>query len=542
VISPGVPDTGERGFGPASRVLPQSAAGVVELIAIGLACFVAQWIAVTLWVPPARLSTVWIPGGLMLAIALLTEPRRWPAVIPAGAVGSTLLFLVLRLASLPAAILLGVTAGLQAAAVAALLRRTLRAPLALATRAEFLVFLGIAVIGGALLASTMLLGAVWASSLRPPTFMIWRTFVLSVMLGYLTMTPTVVLLARSSGLVRQASARRRLEAVALALLLVLASGLVFSHQPDRQVIWTGFAMTLPPLLLWAAMRFGALGASSALLLVAVVSTASTLRGMGPFARHSPGDNTLSLQLFVLGIGVPLLGLAVVLSEERRAREALQSSHARLQELNRRLIAARDEEASRISRELHDDVGQRLALLSIGLGRLRQSNAAAAQAHDLEKLTEQTGALARSLRQISHELHPAALEHAGLASALELKCEEVRGATGLDVRVQTSEADTADLPRDVALCLYRVAQEALNNVIRHAGAHRVDLTLRREGGLLKLEVSDDGRGIAPERRGERAGLGLRSATERVHACGGELIVESAPGAGTALRVTVPLGRT
>ena len=522
-------------------LLPKSAAAVAELIGIGLACFVAQWSAVLLWVPPARLSTVWIPGGLLLAIVLLTEPRRWPAVITPAVTGITLLFLVLRLLSPSAAIAVGVMSALQAATIASLLRRAHREPLTLATRVEFLTYLGVVVIGGALLASTIVLGLAWGFRIRPPTFMIWRTFALSVALGYLTVTPTVVLLSRRSGDLWRAAPRRRLEAAGLALLLALASALVFSGALERLVIWTTFAMLLLPLLLWAALRFGTLGASAALLVVSVVSTASTSRGMGPFAGQSPGDNTLSLQLFILGIGVPLLGLAVVVSEERRAREALQSSHAHLRELNRKLIAARDEEASRIARELHDDVGQRLALVSIGLGKLRQSaTAAPGSTSDLVKLSEQTSALARSLRQISHELHPAALEHAGLASALELKCEEVREATRLEVRL-VSDGDTSDLPHDVSLCLYRVTQEAMSNVIRHAGARRVDLVLRHEGQDLVLQVSDDGRGIGPDGRGEGTGMGLRFAAERVSAVGGMLSVESTRGIGTTVRVVVPLGK-
>jgi two-component system sensor histidine kinase UhpB len=508
------------------------------LLGAGLSCFLAQWAAVALWVPPANVSTVWIPGGLLLAIVLLTEPRRWPGVIAAGVAGITLLFLSLRLLSASAAAVLGLLDVIQVVAVATALRAAIRPPLTLASRREFLTYLGIAVIGGTVLASTMLLLAVGGLGLRSATFAFWRTFALAVVLGYLTVTPTVVLLARELPLLRGASARRRVEAGSLALLLALASGLVFTGEVDRLAMWAVFAMMFPPLLLWSALRFGTLGASSALLLVSVVSTASTSRGMGPFAGQSPGDNTLSLQLFILGIGLPLLGLAVVLSEERRAREALRSSHAQTRELNRRLIAAREEEGSRIARELHDDVGQRLALVSIGLGRLRQQSPSVSDpVAAIVKLQEQTSALAHSLRQISHQLHPVALEHAGLDSALELSCEEIRRATSLEVKL-VKLGDTSGIPGDVALCLYRVTQEALNNVIRHSGARHVEVMLRREEARLVLQVSDDGHGIdASPAQGTR--LGLHSAAERVASVGGLLTVESTPGAGTTLRVAIPL---
>jgi signal transduction histidine kinase len=152
-----------------------------------------------------------------------------------------------------------------------------------------------------------------------------------------------------------------------------------------------------------------------------------------------------------------------------------------------------------------------------------------------QLQRLTSAIAATLRQISHRLHPAALEHAGLTSALLLKCEEVRDATGLDVRL-VNHGDTSDIPADVALCLFRVAQEALSNVVRHSTARVVDLSLRREGAGLLLQVTDGLPAGALERG---TGLGLRSAAERVSSVDGTLTVESLPGSGTTVRVTVPL---
>jgi signal transduction histidine kinase len=509
-------------------------------VGAGLACFMAQWVAVTLGVPPAQLPAVWIPGGVMLAVALLTEPWRWPAMLTAAATGSTLLFLTFRLVRPNSAILLGLLAAFQTVAVAASARAVLRRPPALATLREFLEYLVVVVVGGAVLASTPLLAGTRDMGFRPATLLDWRTFALSAVLGYLTVTPTVVLMVRQAETLRRAAARRLLEAGLLALLLVLGAGLCFWTAMSRQATWTGFAMTVPPLLLWSAVRFGTLGASASLLLVSVISTFGTSRGLGPFHTLSAADNTLSLQLFVLGTGVPLLGLAVLLGEQKRAAAALQSSHLRLSELSRELIAAREEEATRIARELHDDVGQRLALVSIGLSRLRQARAdpGPGPVPDIVQLQEQTSAIARSLRQVSHQLYPVALEHVGLTSALELKCEEVRQATALDVRL-ASHGDTSAIPRDVALCLFRVAQEAVNNVIRHSRARSIDLALRREGTALLLQVTDDGRGFPAGARDQATGLGLRSATERVRAVGGTLAVESAPGAGTTVRVAVPL---
>ncbi len=543
---PSLSDTAEPSIQREHWLPPWSVyAGMAVLAGAGLASFAAQWVSVMLWVPPERLSAIWIPGGVMLAIALLTEPRRWPAVIGAAAAGSSLLFAALDVLPLPAAMLLGLLAGVQTVAVATMLRGALHGPLALDTLQEFLVYCGTIVLG-AFLASTLFLFGAWSTGFRPATFLFWRTFALSVLLAYLSVTPTIVLIAGKRDPLRRGAPGGRIEAGLLGLLLALACGLVFSSQINRSLTWTGFAMTLPPLLLWAAVRCGTLGASAALLLVSVISTFSASHGLGPFAEESAGENLLSLQLFILGTGVPLLGLAVVLSEQRRTQSALEDSHARLRGLNRELLTAREAEGTRIARELHDDVGQRLALVSIGLGRLRQQVGAQTDAHarlgtvaDILRLQEQASSIGRTLREISHQLHPAALEQVGLSAALRLQCEEVREATGLAVHM-VNHGDTATVPADAALCVYRVAQEALTNVIRHSGANRVDLLLRRDDHRLVLEVTDDGCGVTPGPGVAAHGLGLRSAAERADAVGGALTLESSPGAGTTVRMTVPFG--
>jgi signal transduction histidine kinase len=505
----------------------------------GLACFAAQWAAAMLWVDEVQISSVWIPGGVMLALAVLTEPRWWPAVLTAAGAGTGLLFLTLDLVRPAGAVLLGLAGAIQTAALAGVLRSVLRRPFALATLPEFLTYL-IVVAGGSVVASLLFLAA-GGVALGPVAFPVWPAFTLSVLAGYLMVTPVVVLLVRDGHRLRRSGARGRLEAGILGLLLTLAAGTVFTGGLSRSAAWTACAMTIPPLLLWSAMRFGALGASASLLLVTVIATLSINRGLGPFAITSLSRSTLSLQLVILGTGLPLLALAVIVGERNRATAALQPSHLRLRSLTRELIAAREKEATRIARELHDDVGQRLALLSIGLSRLRQAAAqSAGTSQEIVRLQEQTSSIARALRDISHDLYPAALAHVGLSSALQLKCEEVHQATGMDLHL-VDQGDTSALPLDISLCLYRVAQEALNNVTRHSGANSANLSLRRQGAELMLQVSDQGRGFTLGSPAQATGLGLHSAAERIGSFGGTLTVESAPGAGTTLSATVPLWR-
>ena len=537
---PGPLHTAETASGPVVRFLPGSGrAGVAVMFGTALAVFLAQVVAIMTWVPPVQVSTVWLPGGVMLAVALLTEPRRWPAVMTAAATPIPLLFLGARMGSVHEAVVFGLLYCIQAVAVAAALRALLGRPPALGTVRAFVTYLAVAVVGGSLLASGLFVGVNRGLGYTP-TFALWRTFALAAALSYLTMTPTVVQLVAGAEDIRRALRRRWVEAGILALLLLLANGLVFSGIVNPALTWAGLAVTLSPLLLWSTTRFGTLGASASLLLVAVIATFSTARGLGPFASQSPADNTLAVQLFILGTGVPLLGLGIVISQQRRTSAALQSSHTALERLSGQLIAAREEEATRIARELHDDVGQRLALVSIGLSRLRQASAETAPGRlpDIVRLQEQMGSVAHTLRQISHQLHPSGLEQIGLAGSLELMCEEVRRATGLELRVANNH-DTSAIPLDVAMCLYRVAQEALSNVVRHSQAHSVDVSLRREGADLVLQLTDDGQGMGASGQGPGTGLGLRSAAERVRLVGGALAVRSAPGQGTTVCVAVPV---
>ena len=474
--------------------------------------------------------------------AVLLAPiryRRW--VIAAGGAGVALALLATGEVTPLSGTVLGGATCLVIGMVSWTLGRVLDDRLTLGSLKELVRYLGVAVVGGTFAASTVFVAAAWGLGFRAPTFEVWRTFALAALLGYLTVTPTVVLLAQVATHIGQGTRLRRLEAGLLGLLLVVLSSFVFTDTTSRTLAWPAFAIAFPPLLVWAALRFQVLGAAGSLLVVTVISTLSTVQGHGPFTSSTSAANTLSLQLFILGTGLPLLTLAVVLGEQRRTLAMVESTQVQLRDFNRALITAREEEATRIARELHDDVGQRLAVVSIGLSRLRAavSDAAPGGTGQITRLQEQLGSVARSLRELSHQLHPGALEHVGLAAALQMKCEEVRQVTGLVVQMRSGELPL--IRQDVALCLYRVAQEALTNVVRHSGARSVEVVLASEHSVMRLEISDDGRGFNPGAPNHR-GLGLHSLTERVRLLGGRLTVQGWPGRGTVLRATIPLRET
>jgi len=257
---------------------------------------------------------------------------------------------------------------------------------------------------------------------------------------------------------------------------------------------------------------------------------------------------LATVLLIAAQGAIIGGLLVQRRNRRRVEVALRDSEGKarasyqeVRELAGRLITAREEERARIARDLHDDIGQRVASLAIGLSRAQRQipEASNATRQTLSVLERQTTQLSGDLRHLSHELHPSALEHLGLLDALRERCDDFTQQNDVAVRLDVSEA-WRDVSDALALCLYRVAQEALRNVATHAGARHVTVALDRVDGRLTMKVSDDGRGFDPEATTRRSGLGLVSLAERVRMLGGELAVTAAPGAGTRLAVSLPVG--
>jgi len=209
----------------------------------------------------------------------------------------------------------------------------------------------------------------------------------------------------------------------------------------------------------------------------------------------------------------------------------------LRDLSRRLIRAQEEERALLARELHDDLTQRVAVLAIEVGRAELAAPEASQAQAMRSVREGLVRLSEDIHSLAYQLHPSVLEELGLADALRAECERVGRQRRLDLSLEL-EPLPAFVGRDAALCLFRVAQEALNNVTRHAGARAASVTLRQmEGGLL-LAVRDDGVGFDPASPGTGRSLGLASMRERVRLVNGTLDIESAPGRGTEIIAWVP----
>jgi two-component system NarL family sensor kinase len=221
-----------------------------------------------------------------------------------------------------------------------------------------------------------------------------------------------------------------------------------------------------------------------------------------------------------------------ITERRRSEEKLQA-------LRNRLTRTQEEERSRIARDLHDDIGQRLALLTIDLEQMKLASeqAGSALAKELEALVRTAGEITSDVHNVSRRLHPSQVELLGLSPALNNFCKEFASRNSMRIQF-TSACLTCKLPEDASLCLFRVAQEAIRNVHKHSGCREALVELDEVSGSLRLRISDRGSGFDPTSPEASQGLGLLSMEERLRSMGGELFVHSRPGGGTCIEASIP----
>jgi signal transduction histidine kinase len=238
-----------------------------------------------------------------------------------------------------------------------------------------------------------------------------------------------------------------------------------------------------------------------------------------------------------GVGlclVPILIVAVLAERARRRR-----AEGELRRLAGRLIEAQEAERRRVARELHDDLSQGLALLSIDLDLLarRPPASPAGVVEQARDLSTRLRELSSAVHDLSHQLHPSKLEQIGLVAAVRGLCRELSQHHDLNVTFDHHDVPTA-IPVGTALCLYRIAQEGLRNVVRHGRTDRASVELTGTPTGLRLVVSDDGAGFDVAAVLRNGGLGLVSMRERLHLAGGELTIDARVGGGTRIEARVP----
>jgi len=212
----------------------------------------------------------------------------------------------------------------------------------------------------------------------------------------------------------------------------------------------------------------------------------------------------------------------------------------LKQLTGKLLQAQEEERRRLARELHDGLNQQLAMLAVELGVLaRQVPDNQSRLRDqILSLRSRTEGLSNDVRSMTHHLHPATLEHLGLVSALRSYCVEFSRCQPVQVCF-AARGDVGKVPADVALSLYRIAQEALRNIAKHASTLEAWVSIARKGHNLNLLILDEGCGFLPSRIQDGSGLGLISMKERAQLIHGAVSVKSAPGRGTRIEINLPI---
>lgn len=629
---------------------------VILVCFVATLSYVAARIGGTLIIRPETVWPLW-PNCVLLVFVLLLVPRRiWP-ILMAAAFGAFVLY------DLQAGVPIRSTVWLILADTVEVLIAAwslsyffkgvpqLNSVKALAKYSSFAVIL--APFAGAFVGALAASGNYWTS---------WRVSFFSEALAFLTLMPALLSWASKVPAWEKKPGTYYLEAGVLIATLVLL-GYITLVAPGRSIS-PALLYSLVPFLLWSALRFGSMGISTSVIVVAFLSVWGAVHGRGPFSEPVQINEVLSLQVFLFFTAAPFMVLAAQVEERKQAEEQLREGEERLRlavqagmmyafewdmasdaiartgqcrdilnwmddpmrdtgrqfigrvhpddreayaktetgrtpdnptyrisyrmlrpdggavwmeesghgffdgkgrmlriigmvanvteqkraeeaisNVSRRLIDAHEEERTRIARDLHDDVNQRLALVAIRLQQVEQleqspSKSVAEVCSHLHELGQVISEIGIDVQAISHRLHSSKLEYLGLVSAARSFCNEFSEQQKVEITFAYDEIPPT-LSQEISLCFFRVLQEALQNAVKHSGVRHFDVELRDTSGAIDLSVRDSGSGFEVEEAMKTHGLGLISMAERLKLVDGQLSIDSQPQRGTTIHARVPL---
>lgn len=495
-----------------------------------------------------------------------------------------------------------------------------------------------------------------ARGVSPDYWTGWKIVFLSEALAFTTLTPALLSWVSEGRALMHRPRVYQFEGLILIAGLVVVSYIVFTVPEVRPA--AALFYTLVPFLLWSALRFGSLGASTALVAVTFLSIWGAVHGRGPFSNMVPLNDPLPLQMFLVFASITFMVLAAVAEQHEQGAQVVRESEERfrlvsntapvmiwtagtdrlctylnqcwldftgrpleaqlgdgwaenihsedlnqcretysrafdqrlpfsmeyrlrrsdgeyrwildtgvprfnpdgsfagyigsclditdrklaadtLAGLGRKLIEAHEEERTWIARELHDDIVQRVALVSVELERCYQRTAYSKTGiHDhIRQALERLSSLGRDIQALSHRLHSSKLEYLGLVTAAKSFCRELSEQRNVQIDFKHSDIPVA-VPKEISLCLFRVLQEALQNAVKHSGAQDFEVRLSGTRDGIRLAVIDPGIGFDSRHATDLRGLGLVSMRERLRLVNGELSIQSEPGRGTRILAHVP----
>lgn len=496
---------------------------------VALAYYAGSQVGFLLTPEGSPIAVFWPPNAILLAALLLTPRRIWwlliLAVLPAH------LLTQLRL-GIPLTTTLGWFFGNTGEALlgAVCIRIFQKSKPLFESVHGVIVFLIFGVFLPTLTTSFFDAAGVILSGFGRDYWSLWLTRLTSNIVADLTVVPTIVILGlRGLPWFRRANTLAYCEAAALAAGTVMVSLLVFGMDSAGRGVWA-FIYALLPLLIWALLRFGAGAVTASLLVVTAISAWTTMHGRGPLGLQSPGYAVLSLHFMLTVLAASFLLSGALLAERRSDEKSLRVKCGNL-------VHAQDLEHYRIARELHDNILQRLTLVSLHLEELRTASLIFAKP-PLNSVFDQISDISTRIRDLSHDLHPFMVEYLGLPRALKKLCRDTGARCG--IAIEFSEYNVTSLfPLEVSGCLFRVAQEALQNIVLYSHARTASMELKLAGGEAVLRVSDDGVGFDDRRT---VGVGLTYLREQVLALDGKLEISSVPSRGTVVHVALPIGKS
>jgi len=495
---------------------------------LGVACCLGELAARLLWSWQAGTHALAVAPPLLLAFLILHPRREWPLATAAAFVG-TALALHLANAAWGEALILAVGPLVPAWVMAWIVRRWSLPSWPPANLWQGTVFL----VGTGLLLPMFnvnwMLG--WAQRFD---FAYYRVDLGSLLLaqvsGYLLLVPLLLGVARPPPAISAPTPAK----LAIAAFLFIVPALLWASPSLESIPSALMTVAALPLLLWMLVEFGLIGVSVALLSLAVLGIRLSLDGTGPFSGLPIARATHGLQAWICVMAAAMWVMAVLLAQKREASARLHDAYRQLSDLAGRILVVQEEERTRIARELHDDINQQLAAVSIRLSYLKRGGSDA-QREAVAEIQQDVLKASNDIRGMSHELHPSVLRFTGLGSALTAFCHHHGNRTTLhiDCRIEAPEG----LGGDQELGLFRIVQEAVNNIEKHARASHAWVQLVAGPEMSVLSISDDGVGMAGAKH-VRPGLGMISMEERARLLGGSLRVESQPGGGTKIEVRFP----